>query len=280
MASEVSPCAGTPVDASFDSGGVRIRYVQQGAGEPVVLVHSYTSSIEAQWGHCGVLATLARSHRVIALDVRGHGGSDKPYDPAAYGPEMAWDIVRLLDHLDLERAHVVGYSMGAHILAQLLVLDASRVATATLGGASGRRTWTAEQDRQVAIEADEMDGGSLRSQVLRLWPAHRPAPGGDELDALSRCFLKGNDHRALAAIRRSNARQVVATADLAAVRVPVLGIVGSDDPYRAGFAELAAAMPALELVVLQGATHNSAPSHPGFAPAIRSFLLAHPVDAR
>lgn len=112
-------------DRFFDSAGVRIRYVEEGRGEPVVLVHGYTSDIEGQWIETGVSPALSRHHRVIAFDARGHGKSGKPHDPRAYGPEMARDVVRLLDHLGIAKAHVVGYSMGAHIVAQLLTLHPS-----------------------------------------------------------------------------------------------------------------------------------------------------------
>src|SRR5438552_10678740 len=141
----------------FDSAGVRIRYVDRGQGDAIVLVHSYASDLEDQWVKTGVLDALARSHRVIAFDVRGHGKSDKPHDPKEYGAELAWDIVRLLDHLRIDKAHVVGYSMGAHITAHLLTLAPQRIKTATLGGGSGRRDWTAEDDRRAQTEADEME---------------------------------------------------------------------------------------------------------------------------
>ena len=106
-------------DRFFDSAGVRIHYIEQGAGEPVVLIHGYTVDLNEQWIATGVFPALASSYRVIALDARGHGLSDKPHERSAYGPEMGLDIVRLLDHLGIRRAHIVGYSMGAHIVAQL-----------------------------------------------------------------------------------------------------------------------------------------------------------------
>src|SRR6476469_4469889 len=86
-------------DKFFNSNGVQIRYVDQGSGEPVVLVHGYTGNIERGWIDTGVFANLSKDHRVIAFDARGHGKSGKPHDPKAYGNEMAQDIGRLMDHL-------------------------------------------------------------------------------------------------------------------------------------------------------------------------------------
>ena len=263
------------VERTFDASGVPIRFVEQGAGEPVVLVHCYTGNLDDQWIATGVLDGLAVDHRAIAFDLRGHGRSGKPHDAGAYGAEMADDVVRLLDHLDVARAHVVGYSMGAHIVALLLVRHPGRLVTATLGGATGRRRWSADDDARVEIEAAEMDRGSLRAQILRLWPAGRPLPTEDMIDARSTHQLAGQDPRALAAIRRSNRAQVVDEARLATVRVPTLGIVGTRDPYLADFRSLAATMPSLRVETIEGATHGNAAARPEFLAALRAFLRSH-----
>jgi pimeloyl-ACP methyl ester carboxylesterase len=252
-------------DRYFVSAGVPIRYVEAGVGDPVVLVHGYTSNIEEQWMATGVFARLSQHYRVIAFDARGHGKSGKPHDPAEYGPEMARDVVRLLAHLDLPQAHIV---------AQLLTMSPQRFITATLGGASGRRNWTAEDERRVEVEAAEMEKGELASQILRLRPPGEPAPSPDEIAALSAKILTGRDPRALAAVRRSNRDQVVTEAQMASVKVPTLGIVGSDDPYLADFRALAHVMPQLELVVIDGATHGSTPAHPELTRAMLAFLAA------
>jgi pimeloyl-ACP methyl ester carboxylesterase len=261
----------------FDSAGTRIRYIEEGQGEPVVLIHGYTSDTENQWVRPGVFAALAARHRVFAMDARGHGLSGKPHDPAQYGPEMGFDITRLLDHLGIRRAHIVGYSMGAHIVAQLLTLRPERFLTATLGGASGRRNWTAEDQRRVDIESAEMDEGLLRSQILRLWPRNEPPPTDQQLRERSAQQLAGKDPRALAAVRRSNPAQVVTEAQMAAITTPTLGIVGTADPYLREFEQLKAVMPQLKLVTIEGASHGSAPGRPEFARAILDFLAAHPT---
>src|SRR6266542_760882 len=93
--------------ASFDSNGVQIRYVDKGRGAPVVLLHGFTGSYARHWEAPGVIAALqAAGYRVIAMDCRGHGQSGKPTEPSQYGLEMVQDVLRLLDHLHVERAHV------------------------------------------------------------------------------------------------------------------------------------------------------------------------------
>jgi pimeloyl-ACP methyl ester carboxylesterase len=266
-------------DRYFESAGVPLRYVEAGQGEPVVLVHSYSSDLEDQWIRTGVLQALTPDYRAIAFDCRGHGRSGKPHDVAGYGKEMALDIVRLLDHLDLDRAHIVGYSLGGHLAAQLLPLHPERFITATLGGACGRRAWSEREARQANIEADEMEEGSLRTQMLRLWPAGKPRPGDEEIAESSRKYLSGKDPRALAAVRRSNGDQVVSAEAIAAAGVPTLGIVGSLDPYLAQFEALKRVMPDLEIVVIDGATHAAASGYPEFAAGLLKFLRAHPRPA-
>ena len=96
----------------FDSKGVRIHFMDEGQGDPVVLIHGFTGNLVSEWSASGTTQTLLDAgYRVIAFDVRGHGESDKPHDPADYGDAMSEDTVRLLNHLGIERAHIVGYSV-------------------------------------------------------------------------------------------------------------------------------------------------------------------------
>src|SRR6478672_13139687 len=121
---------------SFKNGEVEIAYLDEGDGEPIVLVHGFASTKEVNWVYPGWVTTLTRAgRRVIALDNRGHGESSKHYDPAAYHSAlMAEDVRALLDHLGLGRADVMGYSMGARITAFLALAHPERVRSAILGG--------------------------------------------------------------------------------------------------------------------------------------------------
>jgi pimeloyl-ACP methyl ester carboxylesterase len=207
-------------DQFFDSNGVRIRYVDQGSGQPVVLIHGYTGSI-AGWVETGVLPNLEKDYRVIALDCRGHGKSDKPHDPQSYGIQMGQDVVRLLDHLNIARAHIVGYSMGAGITAKLLTTNPDRFLTATLGGAAGRQNWTAQDEAAAEAEAVELEQGMpFRSLILRLAPTDQPKPTDEVIQARSQQLLRGNDRLALAALVRSRGEQTVSEVQMAAVQVP------------------------------------------------------------
>jgi pimeloyl-ACP methyl ester carboxylesterase len=242
------PAAAELADKFFDSDGVRIRYVENGAGDPVILVHGYASRIEDQWIATGVMPLLARQFRVVAFDARGHGRSGKPHDPKQYGAQMGLDVIHLMDHLGIARAHIVGYGMGADIVAQLVTTHPQRFITMTLGGATGRRNWTAEDDRRADSEAAAMEGK----------------------------VLPGQDPKALAAARRSYRDQVVTDEQMAAVKVPTLGVVGTKDPNIGDFVRLKPMMPRLvRMVAIPEATQASTPSTPEFAAAIEYFLSYH-----
>lgn len=119
----------------FDSNGVNIHYVDIGEGEPVVLMHGLNGNFQRAWLDRGIADKFAAAgFRVLALDARAHGKSGTPHDPSKYGQEMSLDIVRLLDHLNLPKAHIVGYSMGSRIVGKLRELRPERMISLTLGG--------------------------------------------------------------------------------------------------------------------------------------------------
>jgi pimeloyl-ACP methyl ester carboxylesterase len=274
--------AQNPPDKFFDANGIRIRFVEQGSGEPVVLHHGLGGTLQS-WIDSGVFHKLAVDHRVIALDARGHGKSDKPHDAVQYGREMALDVVRLLDHLSIKRAHIVGYSMGAGITSQLLTLHPDRFLTATLGAAAGRFAWTPDDQRLAEQEADEREKECVsRALIYRLAPTNEPKPGEAEIQKRSKaCFADATQDRfAIAALMRARGQTVIEPAKAAAVTVPTLGIVGDLDPALAGLQELKGIRPALQLVVIKGAVHSSADPRgamrsPQFITSLRAFIASH-----
>jgi pimeloyl-ACP methyl ester carboxylesterase len=264
-----------PSDKFFDSNGVRIRYVEEGQGPPVVLIHGYTGTLDRHWINTGVFTSLARDYRVIALDCRGHGKSDKPHDPARYGAEMSQDIVRLLDHLKIRRAHIVGFSMGAIIAGHLLSTSPDRFLTATLVGHPAVHRWQAEDDSEADASARDLESDTpFRSLILGVSAPGAPR-GEEEIRRLSRQMAAANDTKALAAYHRGRRMLAVTDAQMAAVRVPTLGIIGTADPSIAGMRELTQVMPALKLVVVDGAEHGGERGvlrRPELIAALRDFL--------
>src|SRR5690606_1042836 len=121
---------------SFLSDNIEIAYEVHGEGDPVLLIHGFGSSGKVNWIDTGWVATLTEAgYQAITIDNRGHGASRKLYDPQLYfARDMATDAVRLLDHLGIARAPVIGYSMGARIAAFMALGHPERVSAAVWGG--------------------------------------------------------------------------------------------------------------------------------------------------
>jgi pimeloyl-ACP methyl ester carboxylesterase len=268
-------------DKFFDSNGVRIHYIEQGTGVPIVLVHGVSGSIQG-FLTSGVMPNLAKDYRVIAMDNRGHGMSGKPHDPKQYGAEMALDIVRLLDHLGISKAHIVGYSLGAQITSKLLTMHPERFLTATLGGGAGFFRWTAGDVDVREKEAAETELlGYSPSQGIRMAATNAPKPTEEEIKTRSVAALANpnQDRFAIAAVMRSYRELVISPALATAVKVPTLGIAGSEDPLPLGqIQDLKKLRPDLKLVIIDGAIHSGvrgAQSRPEFVAAIREFIAFH-----
>jgi pimeloyl-ACP methyl ester carboxylesterase len=260
---------------TFDSGGVKIRYVVQGRenGEPVLLIHGFLADVEKQW--TPVIKALVKDYKVIAFDCRGHGDSDKPHDPKKYGLEMVKDAVRLLDHLKIPKAHVVGYSMGGNIALQVAVRYPERVRTLTLGGA-GLPAASRQQLLEALAESLEQ-GKGIGPLIVALTPKGLPKPTEAQLNLLNGVILARKDTKALAALVRS----AIDDKDLnlppervKGITVPVLALIGEVDPLRDDVDDLKKCLPAVKVVVIDKADHITAFSRPEFVDALKEFLDA------
>jgi pimeloyl-ACP methyl ester carboxylesterase len=263
-------------DRFFDSSGVRIRYVDSGSGPAVVLVHGFTGDIERSWVNTGVLADLSRDHRVLALDLRGHGHSDKPHDARAY-EEIGLDVIRLMDHAGVKRAHGVGYSLGGIILAKLLTTHPERFTSALLGGAAYRRSRSERADRENEAAAREVEAGIYRALIVSTAATDEPPPGEESIRARSREIAGSNDLRAHAALMRARRALLVSDAEFAAVRVPTLALVGAADPALPRVQAMRNVLPDLQVQVVPGTAHPTVherglPRRPEFAQAIRRWI--------
>jgi pimeloyl-ACP methyl ester carboxylesterase len=242
-------------DQYLEADGISLRYVDHGDGAPVVLVHGFTGSVEVLWDEPGITAALIDAgYRVIAFDSRGHGKSAKLYDPNAYGIEMVRDIERLLDHLGIDRAHIVGYSMGARLANKFRELNADRILSVTLGGYGwGREFEVAGRGASTPLSGSEVDAW------LRAW---------------SVAVAEMNDSAALAAVLPQSVQWKAEEQLLRANTTPTLALIGNEDE-RLPYAEsMTGFMPNLEIKIVSG-THLSAFENPDFAQALLDFLGSH-----
>ncbi len=258
---------------SFTAGdGTEIHYLVEGRGDPVVLLHGITATAASNWSAPGIVDRLAEEFQVIAVDQRGHGKSGKPHDPASYGERMALDVVDLLDHLRLQQAHVVGYSMGGFITMKLLALAPDRMLSAVVGGAG----WPSPELRDDALFdalAASLDAGKGGGPLIEfLWPGDDP-PTAEQVQALGQAMVASNDQKALAAVVRSTAALDVSADQLRTNQVPTLNIVGSEDPLKANADALVDVMKEHRLHVIEGTDHMTTLRSPEFVETVRNFFI-------
>jgi pimeloyl-ACP methyl ester carboxylesterase len=243
----------------FSHDGVEIAFLDEGDGEPIVLVHGFASNKEVNWVAPGWVTTLTRAgRRVIALDNRGHGASAKLYDPADYhSAVMAEDVRALIGHLGLPHADVMGYSMGARITAFLALAHPDSVRSVVLGG--------------LGIKL--VEGVGLPDTIAQALEAPSLAVVSDPTAHMFRAFaeLTKSDLWALAACLRGS-RETLSRAEVARIAVPVLVAVGSADHIAGSPQELAALIPGAQALAIPGRDHMLAVGDKVLKSTVLEFL--------
>jgi pimeloyl-ACP methyl ester carboxylesterase len=222
----------------FDSAGVKIHYSVQGQGDPVILIHGLYSSGRVNWDSPGVSAFLAKHFQVITLDCRGHGQSDKPQAEDAYGINMVEDVIRLMDHLKIQKARVAGYSMGGAIGLKLIVTHPERVNRLVLCAMGWRKPGT---------------------PLYRFWET-------EKTERFKRSDVPPACEKSFPALS-------VTEQEIKAVTIPVEIIVGESDPYREFYVEpLHQVRPDWPVHIIAGAGHINCPVKAGFKEQLQAAL--------
>jgi pimeloyl-ACP methyl ester carboxylesterase len=250
----------------FNSDGVEIAFSDHvsegGQGDPVLLIHGFASNSGVNWEATGwIKALVGAGYRVIAIDNRGHGQSEKLYDPTRYSaPIMADDAARLLTHLGITQAAVMGYSMGARITAFLTIQHPTKVSRAVFAGLAERMVLGVPGSDAIAeaLEAPSLD--SITDAGARSF----------------RIFAEQtkSDKRALAACIRSSRVKIKPEA-LAGIICPVLVVAGEADDVAGAVQPLVDLIPGAKGVVLPGRNHMNAVGDKGFKEAVLDFLASH-----
>jgi pimeloyl-ACP methyl ester carboxylesterase len=248
----------------FSSDGVHIAHIDvppdgHDRGEPILLVHGFASNHRINWVNPRWVETLTHAgRRVVAFDNRGHGASQKLYAPHDYRSDlMARDAANLLVHLKIERADVMGYSMGARIAAFLTLARPGLVRSLILGGLG---------DRLV-------HGAGLPVGIAEAMEAPSIADLSDSMQRMFRAFAEQtkSDRAALAACVRGS-RQSLTPAGVARIAQPTLIAVGSRDVVAGDAAKLAAMMPNAEALDIPGRDHNLAVGDQAYKAGVLAFL--------
>ena len=248
---------------SFHNGAVEIAYLDEGEGDPIVLVHGFASSKNVNWVYPTWVSDLRKDgRRAIALDNRGHGESAKLYDPAQYSiPAMAGDVIALMDQLDIARADVMGYSLGARITAWLGLKQPARLRSAILGG----------------IGIAMIDGGGPGENVAKALEAPTLEDVTDPVGRTFRAFADQtrSDRLALAACLRGS-RGLMTREEAAAIAVPALIAVGTADEVAGSAAALGKIIPGSEVLAIPNRDHMRAVGDKVYKAGVVDFLSRRP----
>jgi pimeloyl-ACP methyl ester carboxylesterase len=247
----------------FSAGGVEIAYSVEGDGGPVLLIHGFASNARTNWADTRWVGFLtANGFRVIAMDNRGHGSSQKLYDPEAYaGPIMANDALRLLDHLDIEKADIIGYSMGARIAAFLALAHPERVRSATFAGLGANMIHGVGDPRPVAEALLAEDVSAITNPGARAY-RHFADQTKSDRRALAACIMATRDR--------------IPAEELSTLRVPVLVAVGTEDAIAGPAKPLADVIPGARTLDIPGRDHMKAAGDRVFKEGVLEFLRQRP----
>jgi len=248
---------------SFSSDGLTLNYIDEGEGDPVLLLHGFASNLQVNWAGTQWVSTLVKAgYRVIAFDHRGHGESEKIYDSSRYTiRDMAGDALALLDTLGIARADLVGYSMGARVATLMAIEHPDRVRSLVIGGMGGRLFEGAPKSDEIAEALEAPHRDDVSDGYARTFRVFAEATKGDM--------------KALAAVIRSP-RLPLTREMLATITCPVLIVVGTKDVVAGDPHVLAAAIPGSKVIQVEGRDHNRAVGDKVFKEGVVAFLKERP----
>ncbi len=234
------------------SDGVKIHYMVKGKGVPVILIHGYTGSAEGNWFSNGIADALAKNHMVIAIDCRNHGRSDKP---VPNGPGRAEDVIEMMDHLKIQKAHFHGYSMGGGIVGRLMALVPDRFITAGFGGSGIQETdpeWRSKlpKDKEGRDPQEDEASGRLR--------AKRASDLGITVEELAKQLQERQERQRAALANAARTQPVGPQLDLTKITFPVMAVNGEFDRPLAKTVRMHRELRNFTNVVLPGKSHLTA----------------------
>ncbi len=248
----------------FKNAGFEFEYLDEGSGDPVLLIHGFASNMTVNWVSPGWVRTLTEAgYRVLAFDNRGHGKSSKSHESKDYFPVlMASDAAALLDHLELSRAHVMGYSMGARISAFMALGHAERVHSLVFGG----------------LGIDIVEGVGFWDPIAAAMLAEDPQTITDPRGQAFRKFADQtkSDRMALAACIETS-RQLLSEAEIGRIASPVLVAVGTNDDIGGNPEKLARMLPRGVSFDIEGRDHMLSVGDKTFKKRVIEFLGENPL---
>lgn len=255
----------------FENDGIKIYYEIEGEGPPVVLIHGFSGNLESSWKETSWVEALRHNYRLILLDCRGHGKSDKPHEDSDYGQKMVDDVIKLLEHLSIEKANIFGYSMGASITFRLILTKPEVIISAILGG--------------FVLTLDEKQISKDIKSTIQIIEALRADSVEQVRKPMGRAFRmvaerRENDLLALAAVQAGSLNELDENfknpaqmrESLKKINVPVMTVVGSSELLLGDKTLVAQIVPDACHFQIQGKDHMTVTSDPKFHMVVKAFL--------
>ena len=257
----------------FNNGGAKIYYEIEGEGPPVIMIHGFSGNLEINWKQTNWVRVLKEDYRLILLDCRGHGKSDKPHNESYYGHKMTEDVVKLIEHLSIDKANFLGYSMGASIVFRLLLSSPHLFISAILGGfvlnilESEKERANYQDTTQMRIEAFRAESNDqVKKASVRAYRRFAEARGND-LKALASVlagFLKDSLEEYNSPIQMKQS--------LKKITVPLMTVVASNELIPGDKTLMAQLVPDACHFQIQGKDHITVRSDPKFHMIVKAFL--------
>ena len=261
----------------FDNEGVKIYYEIEGEGPPVIMIHGFASDIQGNWKNTNWVDVLKDDYKLILVDCRGHGKSDKPKDATQYGEKINDDIVKLIDYLSVKKANFFGYSMGARIITDILLEMPECFISAIIGGYplyspnKITKIFAKVMMKKMIKGLKKTNPDDVKNKAAlrfrKVISSYSDSPSQD-LEALA-YVLEGDIQRPDGIIPTNPKRKEA----LKKVTVPIMTVLGSDDPM----VKLAKSTVA-QLVLgschfqIEGKDHISVVGDPKFHMVVKAFL--------
>ncbi|HOK08299.1 MAG TPA: alpha/beta hydrolase [Candidatus Hydrogenedens sp.] len=250
---------------------ITFHYLEKGQGTPVILIHGILANADLNWRLPGITKKLSRKYHVIAFDLRGHGKSEVVYGVENYGLNLVEDVRRIMDSLKIQKAHIVGYSLGGFIALKFATLYPERAYSVTVAGAG----W--EKQSEENIEKLKRIYNAMREKkdctpLFELVGMEKKGFGRISI-AFANCYAKKtNDLDAIADLLESVTALEVEENDLSACQVPILLIGGTADPMCKTINELSTVLPNDDVVWIEGGTHLTTLLKKKFASSVENFI--------
>ncbi|NHJ22762.1 MAG: alpha/beta hydrolase [Candidatus Lokiarchaeota archaeon] len=255
----------------FNNNQVKIHYEIEGKGPDLIMIHGFAANINVNWRLTNWISALKDDNRLILVDCRGHGKSDKPYDSKQYGAFMRDDIIKLMDHLSISKANLFGYSMGGSITLSILLSEPERVKSAIIGGYAPMnfKSELIKLFFEPVITGLKTENKKDIKNPAALSLRNLAESGGEDLKALI-AVMEGNSSNRDQNLLFDSLDSLKST--FKKVKIPVLSVIGSDDVLISNKAIFAETMPGACHFQIQGRNHLTVVPDERFHIIVKAFL--------